>query len=89
MAGNKNSGRRKMDVEAREFLLREAPEALKRIRALAFDKKAPKSVRLSANQYLCDRAWGKPSQAIQHSGDADNPVVVEWIVGKGYAGDKT
>lgn len=76
MAGNKNSGRRNIAEDVRVFLAKEAPEALRRIILLAEDKQAPKSVRLDANKYLCDRAWGKPSQAIQHSNDPDNPVAI-------------
>jgi hypothetical protein len=35
---------------------------------IATDKRATKSARVAAASHLLDRAWGRPRQAIEHSG---------------------
>jgi hypothetical protein len=39
-------------------------------------------IALDATKYLTDRLFGKPTQALTHSGDADEPLVVRHIGGK-------
>jgi len=66
-----------MDVEAKAWLEREAPEALRRIGERASDPKVKEELRHDADKYLTDRAYGRPSQAIQadHSGSVTLKVV--------------
>lgn len=38
------------------------------------DSEKPPAARVKAAETLLDRAWGKPRQSVELSGDADNPL---------------
>ncbi len=40
---------------------------------------APAAARVSAAQALLDRGWGKPLQAVEHSGDGGGPITFTWL----------
>jgi hypothetical protein len=55
------------DVKA---LAREcAPEAIETLKAIMLDAKAPPAARISAAQTLLDRGYGRPTQAVDVSGE--------------------
>lgn len=41
---------------------------------IATDEDKPPAARVKAAETLLDRAWGKPRQSVELSGDADNPL---------------
>jgi hypothetical protein len=43
-------------------------EAVKTLVSVMKDKAAPHAAKVSASNSLLDRAWGKPSQSVHHSG---------------------
>lgn len=57
-----------------QMLARESgPEAIKTLRAIMRDKKAPPAARGAAANSLLDRAYGRPSQTIS-AGTPDKPL---------------
>ena len=63
-----NPGGRKKELKEITELAKEAsPAAFEQIQDLSQNCKDPR-VRLSASQYILDRAWGKPAQAVEVSG---------------------
>ena len=69
------SGRPKLNKEVSELAKREAPEAFLRIVELGKDKDP--RIRLDANKYIVDRAYGKPAQALAIGGLEDGKISVE------------
>lgn len=65
--GRKKGSVNKTTLEIRELALKYAPAALLRIVDLATSAKH-EQVRFLANNTILDRAYGKPSQSIAHSG---------------------
>jgi len=51
-------------------------EAIQIIVGIARDPKVPAAARVSAVAHLLDRAYGRPPQAIELSGDPNNPIEV-------------
>lgn len=46
-----------------------APEAISTLKAIMLDAKAPPAARISAAQALLDRGYGRPTQAVDVSGE--------------------
>lgn len=40
------------------------------------------AIRLKANQYICDRAWGRPAQALELKGKGNGAITVRIVRGK-------
>lgn len=79
MAGNKNSGHRldkdKMLVAS---LAREHTEtAIKTLVNLMLTAEE-NAVKKAAADSLLDRGWGKPAQAVDHSGDIGGKLTISW-----------
>ena len=75
MAGKKGrSGRKKMQVEALNYLSEEVKSALERISNIAQNPKAPYAVRLEADKILVEHAMGKPSQRREVTGEDGDPI---------------
>lgn len=50
-------------------------KSLNLIEAIMLDPNTETKVRLDAAKYLCDRAYGKPTQETVLAGDSDRPLV--------------
>lgn len=79
MAGNKNSGHHlgkdKMLVAS---LAREHTEtAIKTLADLMLNAEE-NAVRKAAADSLLDRGWGKPAQAVDHSGEVGGKMTISW-----------
>ena len=77
------AGRKKGKVSAAKRELSDmakgyADQALETLRQIATTGES-ESARVSAAVAILDRAYGKPPQAIQHSGEDGGPLVVEVI----------
>jgi hypothetical protein len=70
-------GRPKDQYGVRELAREYGLEAIRILRSIMRDKKAPQAARIAAGTALLDRGWGKPTQLI--GGDAENPIVYEEI----------
>jgi len=60
------SGRPKIVKAIRALAQEKAPDAFARIVALT--KSDDERVALAASQEICNRAWGKPTERVKHSG---------------------
>lgn len=69
------SGRPKIPPEVVEAARAASPKAIQRAIEL-MDNPDP-NVALKALNTVLDRGYGKPVQAVQHSGDEDNPLKVD------------
>jgi hypothetical protein len=54
-------------------------EEYQRIKWKSFIESEDQRIALDATKYLTDRLYGKAIQAMAHSGDADQPLVVRHI----------
>lgn len=61
-------GRPKSDKTLQELAKAHAPEAISTLAAVMVDVKSPPAARVSAATAILDRGYGKPAQAIKHSG---------------------
>lgn len=66
---------RSLKEMAREF----APEALMALKRIMEDEGTPHAARVSAADKILDRAYGKPAQAVQLTGDEGGPIEVTWL----------
>lgn len=66
------SGRPKADIKFKELVQKKAPEAFNRILELAESAK-DEGIRLKANQWICERAFGKAAQALEILGEDGFP----------------
>lgn len=57
-----------------------AEAALEALAAIIEDKDAPPAARVSAATAILDRAYGRPVQALQHSGAEGGPVDITAVV---------
>lgn len=64
-----NPGGRPKNSELRELCQAKTKEAVNTLMRIMQNKKAPAASRVAAACALLDRGYGKPIQAIQHSGD--------------------
>jgi hypothetical protein len=79
--GEKTGGRiagtpNKTTALARQLAIPFADEAIQTILDVMRDKESPATARVSAANSLLDRAFGKPRQEIEHSGDAAQPLEI-------------
>ena len=49
-------------------------DAVRTLVAIMKDKSAPHAARVSASNSVLDRAWGKASQSVQHTGPGGGPI---------------
>ena len=72
-------GRPKEDAEVKALARAAGPEAIDKLMELM--RGDDRRTALAAAQALLDRGFGKPSQAVEVSGDADAPLVyaVQWL----------
>jgi hypothetical protein len=73
------SGRSKQHAEVSALAKAEAPVAFKRIIDIATQPAIDLKTRFQANQYIVDRAIGKPTQATTISNAAGEPFIVQII----------
>lgn len=81
-SGNPN-GRPKLtlsDIELRDMCRGYCPEAIETVYRLMKESEEDR-VKVSCAEILLERGHGKPQQSVTISGDADNPIVHELIVG--------
>jgi hypothetical protein len=70
-----NPGGRPKALKNVEAAAREHTElAINTLAEVARDKQAPQSARVAASVAILDRAWGKPKQAMEHSGPDGEPI---------------
>ena len=50
------------------------PLALRELKAILNDSEASAQAKIQASSVIMDRAWGRPAQAIEHSGDNGGPI---------------
>ena len=62
------SGRPKAVVAVQELAKEHTLDAIKALADVCRDEKAPPSARVAASTALLDRAWGRPSQAVEIGG---------------------
>lgn len=68
-------GRPKDQYGVRELAREYGLEAIRILRAIMRDKKAPQTARIAAGVALLDRGFGKPTQIV--GGDEEMPVIHE------------
>lgn len=61
-------GRKRGDAAVTELARKHAPEMLRVLVEIARDKKAAVNSRVAAASQVLDRAYGRPRQALEHSG---------------------
>lgn len=74
------SGRPQINKDVTKLAAEEARWAFKRIVEISQDVKEPAKIRLQANQYIVDRACGKPSQAINLGDQEGGPLQISVII---------
>jgi hypothetical protein len=67
-SGRANTLTRKQKRTLTDIARTHTEEAVKTLVSVMKDKSAPPAAKVSASNSLLDRAWGKPSQAVHHSG---------------------
>jgi hypothetical protein len=78
-SGNPAGRKAKTDAEreVEKLARKHGPEAVARLRYWMDSDNAKASV--SASNALLDRAYGKPKQAMEHSGPAGGPMAFSWL----------
>lgn len=66
-------GRAKRELQ--EMAKDHAQDALSTLAKIMADVEQPAAARVSAANAILDRGYGKPPQAVQLGGDADNPII--------------
>lgn len=71
-------GRKRGDAAVTELARKHAPEMLKVLVSIAVDESAAVNSRVAAASQVLDRAYGRPRQALEHSGPegADLPSAI-------------
>jgi Family of unknown function (DUF5681) len=83
-SGNPN-GRPKIVGEVMELARQWTVKAIETLAGIMQDEAAPKHARVAAASAILDRGYGKPPQAVEHSGDG---VVLQIITGIARAPDE-
>lgn len=71
-SGNPGGARKKDDIVTK-LAKKESPEAFKRIIQIAKNGEEERT-RLAANTTILDRAWGKPKQQVEATGEGGGPI---------------
>lgn len=71
------SGRPKINAEVTDLARQEAPEAFKRIVSLSKQRAVDVKTKLAANQYIVDRACGKPKQQVEAEANLTG-LIIRW-----------
>jgi hypothetical protein len=69
------SGRPKIVAEIQELARQHTPSAIKALVQIVEDEKASPSARVAAAAHILDRAYGKPPQAVEHTGNSVLQVI--------------
>lgn len=64
--------------EVKDLARRHTKEAVMTLVEIMGDKLQPAPARVGAAVALLDRGWGKPTQAVEHSGPAGGPIRLTW-----------
>jgi hypothetical protein len=75
--GNSGGGRPKMPPEERAAWMALATKARGKLEAMLEDGSLPPAIVARIAEVASDMAWGKPMQAVELSGDGDNPVDIK------------
>lgn len=67
-------GRPKADKRLKELAREKTELALNTLIGIAENEKESASARVAAANAILDRGWGKPCQALEHSGEVDNGI---------------
>jgi hypothetical protein len=70
-------GRSKMPSEVKRVLEKNTLRAIECVLQIMNDVKNKASDRIKAAEFIVDRAYGRPAQLVEHSGDAENPITVK------------
>jgi len=70
-------GRPKGEGDIRELARQHTPQAIRRLARVMNDDNAPPSAQVAASTALLDRGWGRPTQSISATLDANRPSVSE------------
>lgn len=68
----------KASADIRSLARSHTDGAIKTLAGIMNEPKAPHAARVSAAQALLDRGWGKPMQAVQHSGEGGGAITFTW-----------
>lgn len=82
------SGRPKINADVTKLAAEDARWAFKRIIEISQNASHDVKVRLQANQYIVDRACGKPSQAINLGDQDGGPLQISVIIKEKDAGTR-
>lgn len=83
MSGNpsgKPKDQRELFGKARDFARQHTEAAINTLVKIMGDEEAPHASRVAAANYLLDRGWGRPAQAIIGGEEDDPPIQVSEIV---------
>jgi hypothetical protein len=72
-AGRKPGAVNKTTLELREAAQKHGPEMLEELARLAKNAES-EAARVAAANSILDRAYGKPKQAVEHSGPENGPI---------------
>ncbi len=81
-------GRPALLKDVREVARQHTPLAIATLTGICADAEAAAPARVSAAIAILDRAWGKPVQAMEHSGRDGAPIPVTAIPWSAYPSDK-
>lgn len=73
-AGQANKLTQKQKRTLTDIARSHTEEAVRTLVAVMKDATAPHAAKISASNSILDRAWGKPSQSVQHSGPNGGPI---------------
>ena len=78
-AGRKPGKDSPVKLALAEMAKQHAPDALQTLVQICSDSQAPHAARVSAANAILDRGYGKPPQALEHSGPDGGPMPVTRI----------
>jgi hypothetical protein len=70
-------GRPKALIEVQALAREHSPTAIATLAKIMEDDEVPPAARVAAANSILDRAWGKPPQALHHTGEDGGPVQVQ------------
>lgn len=79
----------KAPIEIRSLARGHTESALKTLAAIMRQPKSPAAARVAAAQALLDRGWGKPSQPLEHGGNALEDLLGRLVGRSGKATDRS
>jgi hypothetical protein len=53
-------------------------KAIETLGGIMSQPSCPETARVAAATALLDRGWGKPTQALEHTGEEGGPIAITW-----------